>query len=210
MCVPLPVYVCAHWSARRAAALSKDFSLHFTSNSTFQKRMWTSKRNMESWGNLTQHQQQQQQLILIPHPQAGTLLLNSISHIFDRICTSISKPASLLYSFFFAFFSYIWFELSAWDWFRLFSFGTRPNVAPVTLDSFVFVSPLQQNPRRPWIKWSANMLYSAGVSLVGNGRCYIILVMMQGKVWQTQTTSQCIEHCVEQILNTLTRSYPKC
>lgn len=164
---------------------------------------------MEGWGNLTQ-QQQQQQLILIHRPQAGTLFLNSISHIFDRICTSISKPASLLFFFFFPFFSYIWFELSVWDWFRLFSFGTRPNVAPVTLDSFVFVSRLQQNPRRPWIKWSANMLSSAGILLVGNGRCYIILVMMQRKVWQTQTTFWYVEHCAEQILYTLTRPYSKC
>lgn len=44
---------------------------------------------MECRGNV------QQQLILIPRPQAGTLFLNSISHIFDRIYTFISKPGSL-------------------------------------------------------------------------------------------------------------------
>lgn len=110
-----------------AAAPSKDYSLHLSSNNTLQKGMWTSKRNTQGRGNLTQ--QQQQQLILIRRPPAVTLFPKSISHIFDRICTSISKPASPLVFFS----SYICSELSARDRFRLFFARHAPQTLRLSL-----------------------------------------------------------------------------
>lgn len=112
---------------------------------------------MECWGNLTQ--QQQQQLILVPR-QVHYSLTPLVTFLIGFVHPFQCQPLS--FSFFFFFLHLVWVKCLG----SVLTLFVR-HAPKCCACHFGFigirVAP-SANPWRPWIKLSANMLYSTGIA----------------------------------------------